>query len=52
MVTRSHGRSGTRVLPLTMTPRGRHVIECDKYNGAQESLAGDAFTFTSVSDAV
>ena len=35
----------TRVFPLTMAPSGHLVIECDKYSGAQESLAGDALTF-------
>ena len=40
-----HWSEGTRVIPLSSTPSGHLVIECDKFDNAQASQSGDALTF-------
>ena len=36
---------GSKVIPLSVTPSGHLVIECDKYEGAKAASAGDSLTF-------
>ena len=36
---------GSKVIPLVPAPSGHLVIECDKYEGAKPSTAGEAISF-------
>ena len=36
---------GSKVIPLSVTPSGHLVIECDKYERAKLASTGDALTF-------
>ena len=40
-----HWSEGSKVIPLKPAPSGHLVIQCDSFEGARSSQAGDALTF-------
>ena len=40
-----HWSQGSTVIPLSRAQSGHLVIQCDNYEGARSSQAGDALTF-------